>query len=137
MDRVPSPVPRLNDLTTARYVLLRTFRSNGSSAQTPVWSVPQGDRLWVWTQANSIKVKRLRADPRCELAPCNATGRVDKGAFAPGRARVIDDPAAAAAAFALVRAKYGWQATVMALVIKHLRGAARMTVIEIDASPGR
>ena len=59
----------------ARYLAVTTFRRDGSRVSTPVWFVADGDRLLAWTAASSGKVRRLRADPRAELAPCTMRGR--------------------------------------------------------------
>ena len=56
------------DLGRERYVNLATFRRNGSEVRTPVWVAPDGERLVVWTNVNSFKVKRLRRDGRA-MAP--------------------------------------------------------------------
>jgi uncharacterized protein len=59
----------------ARYLEVTTFRRDGSRVSTPVWFVADGDRLLAWTAASSGKVRRLRADPRAELAPCTMRGK--------------------------------------------------------------
>lgn len=43
----------LADLGAAKYVLLTTFRRDGRGVPTPVWVVPNGDGLAVWTLADS------------------------------------------------------------------------------------
>ncbi len=57
-----------------QYINLETYRKNGQGVRTPVWFVHDGDALWVWTQANSGKVKRIRRNGRVRLAPCTASG---------------------------------------------------------------
>jgi len=59
----------------ARYLSVTTFRRDGSRVDTPVWFAIDGDRLLAWTNASSGKVRRLRGDPRAELAPCTMRGR--------------------------------------------------------------
>ena len=59
----------------ARYLSVTTFRHDGSRVDTPVWFAIDGARLLAWTNASSGKVRRLRADPRAELAPCTMRGR--------------------------------------------------------------
>jgi PPOX class probable F420-dependent enzyme len=60
---------------SARYLSVTTFRRDGSRVATPVWFAINGDRLLAWTYASSGKVRRLRANPRAELAPCTVRGR--------------------------------------------------------------
>ncbi len=59
-----------------RYINLETFRKNGQGGRTPVWFVIDGDTLWVWTQANSGKVKRIRRNGGVRIAPCTASGEL-------------------------------------------------------------
>ena len=105
------------DLTRERYVSLATFRRNGAEVRTPIWFavVPgeQGDAtLWVVTGGDSGKVKRLRHTPRVRVAPSDVRGIVH-GPWREGTARIADDPEAIAQAHAMLRAKYGWQVTLL------------------------
>lgn len=90
------------------YVSLASFRRSGAAVETPVWFARSGDRLVVFTAADSGKVKRLRNNERIRVAPCNARGRV-KGDWIEGRARIVDDPVRIESAYAALRRKYGWQ----------------------------
>ena len=76
-------------IAKARYLALTTFRRDGSPVRTPVWFAADGDRLLVWTDAPSGKVKRIRANPNVTIAPCNVGGR-PKGAAVAGEAYVLD-----------------------------------------------
>jgi PPOX class probable F420-dependent enzyme len=66
-------------LADARFVSLTTFRRSGERVSTPVWVGRDGEALVVLTPARSGKVKRLREDPRVELAPCGRFGKVEDG----------------------------------------------------------
>lgn len=90
------------------YVNLATFRRNGREVRTPVWIAQDGDRLVVWTNVNSGKVKRLRNDTRARLAACNARGKV-RGDFVDVTARVLEDPTQRDRALEALFRKYGWQ----------------------------
>lgn len=102
------------------YVSLATFRKNGKEVLTPVWIAPDGERLVVYTNATSGKVKRIRNGARVRLAPCNARG-VLRGEFVEGRARMLDDPAERDRALDAVVRKYGWQMR-LALLASRLSG---------------
>ena len=65
----------LDSVTRGKYVLLTTFRKDATPVPTPVWFVRDGDALLVTTDGNSGKVKRLRANPRVLVAPCDMRGR--------------------------------------------------------------
>ncbi len=90
------------------YVNLATFRKSGREVRTPVWVAPDGDRLVVWTNVNSGKVKRLRAGSRARLAACDAIGKV-RGDWVDVRARVLEDPDERDRALEALFRKYGWQ----------------------------
>jgi len=50
--------------------------------------VLHGDKFYVYTEADSWKVKRIRNNQRVRVAPCDMRGNV-KGDFIDGRASVI------------------------------------------------
>lgn len=97
----------LRALDDERYVSLVTFRRTGRGVPTPVWWARSGDRFYVFTEARSGKVKRLRNDPRIRVAGCNARGKVH-GAWHVGTARRDDSPETTERAYRALRAKYGW-----------------------------
>lgn len=80
---------RLGELQDANFVLLTTFRKDGTPVGTPVWAVARDDKLYVWTVTDSWKVKRIRRNPEVTLQPCDARGRTH-GAVAAGTARILD-----------------------------------------------
>lgn len=98
----------LRTLDRERYLSLATFKRNGDAVETPVWFAEGNGRLWVFTEAGSWKVKRLRNDDRIRVAACNARGRVH-GEWADGTGRRVDDEAIVDAAYGFLLAKYGWQ----------------------------
>ena len=77
-------------LSISNFVLLTTYRRDGTAVATPVWVVRDGDQLGVWTDAQSGKVKRIRNNPAVALAICTARGRPSGLAYA-GRAELTDD----------------------------------------------
>ena len=95
-------------LDSARYVSLVTFRRDGRTVATPVWHAEHDGRLYVFTEANAGKVKRLRREPKVRLAPCDVRGRV-RGDWYDGRARIVADAQAEDAAYTALSRKYGWQ----------------------------
>ncbi len=101
--------PNLADaLGDERYVSLTTFRASGEGVPTPVWFVPQPDgAVLVYTEASSGKVKRLRRNPACAVAACDARGRVHGEEIA-ATAEVLDGQGREV--FAQLRRRYGWQA---------------------------
>jgi PPOX class probable F420-dependent enzyme len=75
-------------LETARYGRLTTYRRDGRPVATPVWFALDGARLYVWTDAASGKAKRIRANGRAAVAPCDARGRTNAPDIT-GTARVL------------------------------------------------
>jgi len=98
----------LGELAQERYVSLTTFRRDGSAASTPVWVVSDdGERLLVWTGAETWKVRRIRRDPRVLVAAATMRGR-ELGPRVEAHARVLG-PEAEGLVVGLLRRKYGWQ----------------------------
>lgn len=59
-----------------KYISLETFKKNGQGVRTPVWFVLHNDALYVYTEADSWKVKRIRNNSRVRVALCTLRGRV-------------------------------------------------------------
>ena len=95
-------------LGRSRYVLLTTFRRDGTPVPTPVWVVPLDGILWVWSAPDAGKVKRVRRSGRVLLAPCTLRGK-PVGVPVTGSATVVPAAEAGRVLPALV-AKYGWTA---------------------------
>ena len=116
------------------YVNLATFRKNGNEVRTPVWIAPDGDRLLVYTNAKSGKVKRIRNQGRARLAPCDMRGKV-RGDWLDASARMLDAPGELDRALGAVIGKYGWQMR-LALFVSRLSGRYKdRAVIEIRLTP--
>ncbi|MFJ9592332.1 PPOX class F420-dependent oxidoreductase [Streptomyces virginiae] len=99
----------LQELGSARYVSLTTFRKDGTPVATPVWAVADAGELYVWTRSDSWKVKRIRNDARVTLAACDVRGRVEEGAsVVEGRARLLDEEGLRRVRRLMSR-KYTWQ----------------------------
>jgi PPOX class probable F420-dependent enzyme len=71
------------------YLLVTTFRKDGTPVPTPVWVGRDGDELIVWTQTTAGKVKRVRNNPTVELAACGPRGQ-PRGETVKGTARILD-----------------------------------------------
>ncbi len=122
----------LDALDRHAYISLVTFRRSGAGVPTPVWFAVRDGRIVVFSEARAGKVKRLRNDPRARFAPCDVRGRVRGERWQDGRARIVVDRAEEQAAYAVLRAKYGWQ---MRLLDTFSRLAGRIqgrAVLEIE-----
>jgi PPOX class probable F420-dependent enzyme len=102
-------------LDTARYAQLRTLRRNGDPVDTPIWFHLDGDRLVFRTKVGP-KTRRITADPRVEIWPCDYRGRYPANPLThTGHASILSGEAAEAANRALHR-RYGWQYNVVPLI---------------------
>ena len=73
----------------AKYTLLVTFKRSGEPVPTPIWAgLGENGCLYVRTERDVAKVKRVRNDPHVRVAPCNVRGK-PKGPLIEGRARVV------------------------------------------------
>lgn len=62
-------------LLNQSYIDLVTYRRSGTPVHTPVWFAEHEGRLYVMTRSDSGKAKRLRNNPRVEVAPCTMRGK--------------------------------------------------------------
>ncbi|MXM68880.1 PPOX class F420-dependent oxidoreductase [Streptomyces sp. HUCO-GS316] len=95
----------LERLGDGKYLLVTSFRKNGTPVATPVWVVRDDDTLGVWTVADSWKVKRIRARPDVLVGPCDLRGN-PTGDQVPATAE-IGDAATVARYRRLIARKYG------------------------------
>ncbi|MBZ9641475.1 PPOX class F420-dependent oxidoreductase [Streptomyces sp. PSKA30] len=95
----------LDRLGAGKYLLITSYRRNGTPVPTPVWVVADGDALGVWTVADSWKVKRIRNRSDVLVGPCDLRGN-PTGEQVPATAE-ITDPATTARYRQLIARKYG------------------------------
>ena len=112
---------------------LATFRRDGREVRTAVWIAGDGRRLYVYTNAKSGKVKRVRANGRARLAVCDARGRLAQPeVWLDARAKLVTDPAAMEPGFAALTAKYGWQLRVGLLASRISGRYADRAILELE-----
>jgi uncharacterized protein len=59
-----------------KYIRLTTFRKNGTAVPTPVWFGEANGKLYVMSRPDSGKCKRLRNNPKVQIAACTIRGKV-------------------------------------------------------------
>jgi uncharacterized protein len=123
--------PTADTLADAEFVLLTTFRRNGTPVPTPVWVAPIADGLGVWTGAEAGKVKRIRRNGAVTLAECDRRGN-PTGPTVPGHARILDE-AGAAQVLGAIRRKYGLLGKLLTTLsrLRHGRSARATLAITI------
>lgn len=91
---------------TGKYALLVTYKRDGTPVPSPVWFARDGQRVYVWTEINAFKAKRLRRDARALLASCTARG-VPLGNPVVAQGRILVDEAERLHAAAVIRRSWG------------------------------
>jgi PPOX class probable F420-dependent enzyme len=79
---------KLKAFTGKNYLNLETLKKNGAAVATPVWFAEAEGILYVYSVAESGKMKRIRNNPRVRIAPCDMRGNVT-GAWVAATARLI------------------------------------------------
>ena len=79
-------------LSDEKYILVTTFRRDGTPVKTPTWVVGlDGGNLGFYTSSQSGKAKRLAHTDRVTVQPCDARGRVTAGSEpADATARLVE-----------------------------------------------
>lgn len=115
-----------------QYLNLETFRKNGQGIKTPVWFAQEGNALYIWTQADSGKAKRIRreAPVSVNIAPCKPDGSL-LGEWVPAQASRDDSIAAVEQVRKLMIKKYGLVFHAFALMGKLRK--AQYTTLKIEA----
>lgn len=108
-----------NALYDEPYINLTTFRKNGDAVATPVWFAQDmaSGILYIQTDGDSGKVKRIRHTSKVTIAPCTARGTT-KGDVTEGRARIVTDTAELFRARGALHCKYGLQRQVLYFVFE-------------------
>ena len=102
--------PRLTQFAARSYLNLESYRRTGAPVRTPLWFAEEEGVLYVYSVADSGKVKRIRNHPKVRVVPSDIKGN-PKGEWLEARAEVLDE-AGAARGHRLLRQKY-WTKRVM------------------------
>ena len=84
LDRIRSPAAArvagekatsgsFDELRSAKYTLLVTHKRSGEPVPTPVWAgLGEDGKLYIRTESDVAKVKRIRNDPHVKVASCGS-----------------------------------------------------------------
>lgn len=97
-----------NELENATFVALETFKKNGDGVVTPTWITGEDGKLYIWTELDSWKVKRVRKNSAVRICQSDYSGN-PKGDWYTARAQVLETDADREKARRLFRKKYGLQ----------------------------
>lgn len=81
--------PKLAEFDRQKYISLETIKKNGQRVKTPVWFVLHENAFYVYTEADSWKVTRIRNNPRVRVAVCNMRGDI-KGPWLDATASLVE-----------------------------------------------
>ncbi|MFC5220127.1 PPOX class F420-dependent oxidoreductase [Streptomyces coerulescens] len=123
----------LEQLGAGKYLLVTSYRKNGTSVATPVWVVRDGDALGVWTVADSWKVKRIRNRGDVLVGPCDLRGN-PTGEQVPATAEICDE-ATSARYRGLIARKYGITGRLTLFGSRLRRGANGTVGVRITLTP--
>ena len=88
------------------FLSLETYRKNGETIKSPMWFAQDNDALYLWTMADTSKVKRIRNNPHVNIAPCKRMGEVT-GEWVTAHATIDDSPIMVAQVEAMLLKKIG------------------------------
>lgn len=80
----------MDQVKNEKYVLLTTYRKDGTPVPTPVWAAADGDELVLWSERKAGKVKRIRRDGTVQVQGCDFRGKQTHGPVFSGQARLLD-----------------------------------------------
>lgn len=123
----------LEQFKDQEFLNLETFRKSGIGVKTPVWFVQEGNSLYIWTFANSGKVKRIRNNAQVNVAPCKRRGEVI-GAWMAAQASVDSSSDAVKHVEDLLRQKIGFGFTIFWVVEKVIEWARKENRVAIKVS---
>src|SRR5438034_11766596 len=104
---VDAPAAKLADLVEERYLVIETYRKNGDPVRTPVWFAEYQGIIYVRTNADTGKAKRIRRNPNVRIAPSSARG-IPKSDWIEAEA-IITGEGEAKMACSRLKSRYGIQ----------------------------
>ncbi|WP_329408813.1 PPOX class F420-dependent oxidoreductase [Nocardia vinacea] len=111
-----------NEVSTSSFARLTTYKKDGTPVGAPVWVAPDDERIVVWTNSKTWKVKRIRRNPAVTLQICDGRGRPKSEEKVAGKAELLD-VAGTQRVRDLVSRKYGIIGTVLIRLHKLFKGA--------------
>jgi PPOX class probable F420-dependent enzyme len=111
-----------------KYINLETYRRNGQAVRTTVWFVMDAGTIYIRTDMNSGKVKRIKNNPNVRITPSGARGQL-KGKWIEGKIKMAGS-LELEHANQLLEQKYGIQGKIIR-VFNKIRNT-RPTVLSIQ-----
>jgi PPOX class probable F420-dependent enzyme len=111
-----------------KYINLETYRRNGQAVRTTVWFVMDAGTIYIRTDMNSGKIKRIKNNPNIRITPSGARGQL-KGKWIEGKIKMAGS-LELEHANQLLEQKYGIQGKIIRIFNK-IRNT-RPTVLSIQ-----
>jgi len=111
-----------------KYINLETYRRNGQAVRTTVWFVIDAGTIYIRTDMNSGKIKRIKNNPNVRITPSGARGQL-KGKWIEGKIKMAGS-LELEHANQLLEQKYGIQGKIIR-VFNKIRNT-RPTVLSIQ-----
>lgn len=118
----------ISQFLNQKYINLETYRRNGQAVRTTVWFVMDAGTIYIRTDMNSGKVKRIKNNPNIRITPSGARGQL-KGKWIEGKIKMVGS-LELEHANQLLEQKYGIQGKIIRVVNK-IRNT-RPTVLSIQ-----
>ncbi len=104
-------------LVDEKYLLLTTFRRDGTAVPTPVWATAlEDDKIGFWTSSGSGKAKRLAHTDRVTVQPCDSRGRPKENTESTDATAVLVTGDQLEAIRTGIKAKYGFMTKITKLL---------------------
>jgi uncharacterized protein len=118
----------ISQFLNQKYINLETYRRNGQAVLTTVWFVMDAGTIYIRTDMNSGKVKRIKNNPNIRITPSGARGQL-KGKWIEGKIKMAGS-LELEHANQLLEQKYGIQGKIIR-VFNKIRNT-RPTVLSIQ-----
>src|SRR2546428_13591233 len=122
----------LSQFASEKCISIETYRKTGDPVRTPVWFIQEDRELFVRTDSDTGKIKRIRNNPRVRVASCSMRGTV-KGSWVEGEARIME-PESSEHVFSLLKKKYGMPYRIMRFTERFSRSKAKPVSLAIRPS---
>lgn len=107
-----SPAAAMRAIAGERYMTLESYRRDGQAVRTPLWfavgSEDGAPVFYIYSTADSFKIKRIGRNPTIRVAPCTMRG-VTTGAWIDARAEIVTGAEYAVGMQLLDRKYFPWK----------------------------
>jgi PPOX class probable F420-dependent enzyme len=114
-----------------KYINLETYRRNGQAVRTTVWFVMDAGTIYIRTDMNSGKIKRIKNNPNIRITPSGARGQL-KGKWIEGKIKMAGS-LELEHANQLLEQKYGIQGKIIRAFNKIRNTRATVLSIQIQS----